>query len=145
MLGNLMNALMQPGQGGQQSAGADMLSQVVGGLMGGQQGGGAPVNQLLSGLQQVMQAQTGQRAGEQPSDGAPGSDRKRGGGQGGHLAGGRDDRGSNRNALPGLESSGRRRLGKHRAATVVGIDQPSHAAEQRHGQRRRAGHGVDPG
>lgn len=55
MLGNLMNALLQPGQQGQQSAGADMLTQVVGSLMGGgQQGGGAPVNQLLSGLEQVI-------------------------------------------------------------------------------------------
>ena len=54
MLGNLMNALMKPGPQGQQSAGADMLSQVVGGLLGGQQGSGAPVNQLLSGLEQVI-------------------------------------------------------------------------------------------
>jgi hypothetical protein len=57
MLGNLMNALMQPGPQGQQSAGAQMLSQVVGGVLGGQQGGaqgGAPVNQLLSGLEQII-------------------------------------------------------------------------------------------
>ena len=64
MLGNLMNALLQPGPQGQQSAGADMLTQVVGGLMGGgQQGGGAPVNQLLSGLEQVI--------GGNPSAGKP--------------------------------------------------------------------------
>jgi hypothetical protein len=54
MLGNLMNALMQPGAGGQQSAGASMLSSVVGGLMGGGQQGSAPVNQLLGGLEQVI-------------------------------------------------------------------------------------------
>ena len=59
MLGNLMNALMQPGQQGQQSAGADMLSQVVGGLLGGQQGGGAPVNQLLGGLEQIIGGKPG--------------------------------------------------------------------------------------
>jgi hypothetical protein len=53
MLGNLMNALMQPGPQGQQSAGAQMLSQVVGGVLGGQQGG-APVSQLLSGLEQII-------------------------------------------------------------------------------------------
>ena len=59
MLGNILSALMQPGQQGQQSAGADMLSQVVGGLMGGQQAGGAPVNQLLSGLEQVIGGKPG--------------------------------------------------------------------------------------
>jgi hypothetical protein len=60
MLGNLLNALMQPGPGGQPSAGADILSQVAGGLMGGQaQGGGAPVNQLLSGLEQVIGGKPG--------------------------------------------------------------------------------------
>ncbi len=53
MLGNLMNALMQPGPQGQASAGSQMLNQVVGGLMGGQ-GGSGSVNQLLGGLQQVM-------------------------------------------------------------------------------------------
>ena len=64
MLGNLLNALMQPGPQGQQSAGADMLSQVVGGLMGGQQGGGAPVNQLLGGLEQVIGGKPGQATGQ---------------------------------------------------------------------------------
>jgi hypothetical protein len=59
MLGNLLNALMQPGAQGQPSAGADMLSQVVGGLMGGQQSGGTPVNQLLGGLEQVMGGKPG--------------------------------------------------------------------------------------
>jgi len=60
MLGNLMNALMQPGPGGQQSAGADMLSQVVGGLMGGaSQQGGASVNQLLGGLEQIIGGKPG--------------------------------------------------------------------------------------
>ncbi len=59
MLGNLMSALMQPGPQGQQSAGASMLGQVVGGLMGGQQGTGAPVNQLLSGLEQVIGGKPG--------------------------------------------------------------------------------------
>ncbi len=54
MLGSLVNALMQPGAGGQQSAGADMLSQVVGGLMGGQQSSGAPVGQMLGALEQVI-------------------------------------------------------------------------------------------
>lgn len=58
MLGNLMNALMQPGAQGQPSAGADMLSQVVGGLMGGQSSG-APVNALLGGLEQVMGGKPG--------------------------------------------------------------------------------------
>ncbi len=61
MLGNLMNALMQPTSGGG-TAGGDMLSSVVGGLMGGSQGGGAPVNQLLSGLSQVMNAKPGASA-----------------------------------------------------------------------------------
>ncbi len=46
MLGSLMNELAQPGN-------AQALSQVVGGLMGGKQGG-APVNQLLGGLEQVI-------------------------------------------------------------------------------------------
>ncbi len=63
MLGNLMNALMQPGAGGQQSAGADMLTQVVGGLMGGGQQGGAPVNQLLGGLEQVIGGKPGSATG----------------------------------------------------------------------------------
>ena len=59
MLGDLMNALMQSGSGTQQpqsnSGGGDMLSQVVGGLLGGgQQSGGAPINQLLGGLEQVI-------------------------------------------------------------------------------------------
>jgi len=54
MLGNLMNALMQPASGSQQGSGTDMLSQVVGGLMGGSQQGGAPVNQLLGGLEQII-------------------------------------------------------------------------------------------
>lgn len=62
MLGSLVNALMQPGSGGQQSAGADMLSQVVGGVMSGQQGG-APVGQLLGALEQVI--------GGNPSSGQP--------------------------------------------------------------------------
>lgn len=66
MLGNLMNALMQPGPAGQPSAGADALSSVIGGLMGGQQGGGTPVNQLLNGLQQVMQAKPGAAATSSP-------------------------------------------------------------------------------
>ena len=53
MLGNLMNALMQPDASGKATVGGDMLSQVVGGLMpSGQQG--APVNQLLGGLGQVI-------------------------------------------------------------------------------------------
>ncbi len=54
MLGNLMNALMQPASGSQQGSGTDMLSQVVGGLLGGSQQGGAPVNQLLGGLEQII-------------------------------------------------------------------------------------------
>jgi len=58
MLGDLMNALLQPGTGTQQqqtSSGGDVLSQVVGGLLGGgQQSGGAPINQLLGGLEQVI-------------------------------------------------------------------------------------------
>lgn len=69
MLGNLINALMQPGPQGQPSAGSDMLTQVVGGLMGGQQGGGAPVNQLLGGLEQVMGGKPGtpQPGGQAPA------------------------------------------------------------------------------
>ncbi len=64
MLGNLMNALLQPGAGGQQSAGANMLSQVVGGLMGGgQQASGTPVGQMLGGLEQII--------GGNPSSGQP--------------------------------------------------------------------------
>lgn len=59
MLGNLLNALLQPGPQGQPGAGADALTQVVGGLLGGQQGGGAPVNQLLGGLEQVMGGKPG--------------------------------------------------------------------------------------
>jgi hypothetical protein len=47
MLGNIMNALAQPGN-------QQMLTQVVGGLLGGGQQGGAPANQLLSGLEQVI-------------------------------------------------------------------------------------------
>ena len=54
MLGNLMNALMQPASGPQQGSGTDMLSQVVSGLLGGSQQGGAPVNQLLGGLEQII-------------------------------------------------------------------------------------------
>ncbi len=52
MLGNILNALAQPAPGGQGSEG-DMLAQAVGGLMGGK-AGGAPVNQLLGGLEQVI-------------------------------------------------------------------------------------------
>ncbi len=63
MLGNIMTALMQPGPQGQASAGSQMLNQVVGGLMGGQ--GGGSVNQLLGGLQQVMN-----NKGQAPSGGA---------------------------------------------------------------------------
>jgi hypothetical protein len=57
MLGNLINALMQPSSGSQ--GGADILSQVVGGLMGGGGQGGAPVGQLLSGLEQVIGGKPG--------------------------------------------------------------------------------------
>jgi hypothetical protein len=57
MLGNIMNALMQPNASGQ--TGADMLAQAVGSMMGSSGGGGTPVNQLLGGLQQVMSAKPG--------------------------------------------------------------------------------------
>lgn len=66
MLGSLMNALMQPGPQGQPSAGSDLLSSVVGGIMGGQGSGAAPVNQLLNGLQQVMQSKPGAAAASSP-------------------------------------------------------------------------------
>lgn len=59
MLGNLMNALMAPNASGQGTVGGDLLSQVAGGLMGGSGQGGAPVNALLGGLQQVMSAKPG--------------------------------------------------------------------------------------
>ncbi len=47
MLGSIMNELAQPGN-------AQALSQALGGVMGGSQQGGAPVGQLLSGLEQVI-------------------------------------------------------------------------------------------
>lgn len=51
MLQNLMGALLQGGSGS--SGGSDALSQAVGGLLGGGQSG-APVGQLLNGLEQVI-------------------------------------------------------------------------------------------
>jgi len=63
MLGNLMNALMQPASGTQQQGtGSDVLSQVVGGLLGGSAQGGAPVNQLLGGLEQIIGGKPGSTA-----------------------------------------------------------------------------------
>jgi hypothetical protein len=72
MLGNIMNALMQPDAGGKGTVGGDMLSQVVGGLMPAGQQGGAPVNQLLGGLEQVMGGKPGSASG-QPGTADPNS------------------------------------------------------------------------
>jgi hypothetical protein len=59
MLGNILNALLQSQQQGQQGTGADTLSQAVGGALGGQQGGGTPVSQLLGGLEQILGGKPG--------------------------------------------------------------------------------------
>ncbi len=71
MLGNLVSALMQPPARDQQGASTELLSQVVGGMMGGQQSNGAPVNQLLGALEQVIggNPQSGQPL--SPSQGTP--------------------------------------------------------------------------
>jgi len=76
MLGNLMSALMQPASGGQQSAGANALTEVVSGLMGGQQGGNAPAGQLLGALEQVIggnptSGQLAPNQGQMPSTDSP--------------------------------------------------------------------------
>jgi len=54
MLGGLLGGSQQSGGGG------DALSQVIGGLLGGgQQSGGSPATQLLGGLEQIIGAQSG--------------------------------------------------------------------------------------
>ena len=59
VLGGLMGG-QQGGGASQQSAGGDALSQVLGGLMGGgQQGGGSPTGQMLGALENIIGGQPG--------------------------------------------------------------------------------------